>query len=327
MTSMTAPVFSLGFDIGGTHLKACALTQHGEQAAEMTRPSRAMEGREKLLATLWSAMEEMMQQFPNRPVGIASPGIVDVERGCSTNVVTAYPDWGGTSLAALARERLGVSVVVENDGQAAAYAEYCWGAARGADPLVTVTLGTGIGGGLVVNGQLVHGEGNLAGRLGHLPIRDSGPLCGCGNRGCLETLASARALVDRARALGVATPPGGWEDEMAPKHLACAARNGDHTVKQIFSAVGHDLGLGLATLANALAPEAIVIGGGMAAAWDLLQPGVNEALQHHLLMRHLRHLEITQTCLGPWAGAIGAATLAWHHLANHISLSEREKMR
>jgi glucokinase len=219
-------------------------------------------------------------------------------------------------VAEAVRRRFQVEVVVENDANAAAWAEQQYGAGRGSDDMLMLTIGTGIGGGVVVGGELFRGHRGFAGELGHITLVDGGPLCGCGQHGCLETLASGNAIGRMARE-GIAAAPGSILRELAgdaPHRITGAlvseaAHAGDEFAAGILQRAGTWLGAGLASLVNAFDPNVIVIGGGGAAAgWFLVEPARLE-LDRRLARRRSVPPIVTGT-LGNDAGAIGAASLA-----------------
>jgi glucokinase len=213
-------------------------------------------------------------------------------------------------------EHLALPCVVDNDANAAAWGEYRFGASRGYRHALMVTVGTGIGGGIVADGALYRGAHGFAAEIGHVIVEPGGPECGCGNRGCWEQVASGRAL-DRLARLAVESRPDSaiariaGEDEITGRHVADAALEGDPTAANIFEQVGRRLGEGIAGLVNILDPEAVVVGGGVAEVGDLLlAPARNAFLASVEAPDHRPDVPIFPAALGNDAGAVGAAALA-----------------
>ena len=249
---------------------------------------------------------------------MGAAGLVDETR----SVVRFAPNlgWREQPLRQLLEAATDLPVVVENDANAAAWAEYRFGAARGRDDVVMVTVGTGIGGALILGGQLYRGGFGLAGEIGHLVLDPDGPPCGCGRRGCWEQFASGNALLRDARAraaddrvgaklllsLGDGTPEG-----VAGAHITTAAKRGDPVALAVFAHAGYWLGRGMAELAAVLDPRCYVVGGGVSEAGDLLLAPARAAFAEHLMGSGVRPpAEILIAELGNLAGLVGAADLA-----------------
>ena len=210
---------------------------------------------------------------------------------------------------------------MDNDGNAAAWAEARFGAGAVSDDLVLVNVGTGIGGGLVLNGQLYHGEHGFAGELGHLIVDPGGDRCACGNRGCLEAMASGSTLGRLGREAAAADPGGrlaalaGGPDLVTGEVVFAAAAEGDKPALALFERVGHWLGVGIASLVTIFDPDLVVVGGGVAATGDLLLAPARASFERYVPARDHRYLPpLVPARLGIDAGLVGAATLA---LARH----------
>jgi glucokinase len=308
---------TVGVDVGGTKVAAGVVDDDGQVMAQVRRDSAAaMPGvAEKVIV---EAVRELAAQHAVEAVGVGAAGLVDETR----SVVRFAPNlgWREQPLRAQLEDATGLPVVVENDANAAAWGEYRYGAARGRDDFVMVTVGTGIGGALILEGRLYRGRWGLAGEVGHLVLDPAGPSCGCGRRGCFEQFASGNALLRNARAraledrqhahlllsLGDGTPEG-----IAGQHVTAAARMGDPVALETFALTGHWLGRGLAELSAVLDPGSYVVGGGVSEAGDLLLEPARLAFDEHLVGRLDRpHAEILQAELGNLAGLVGAADLA-----------------
>jgi glucokinase len=263
-------------DIGGTKVAAGVVDEQGailERLQEPT-PSRSPQAVEDAIIGVVTALRSRHRV---EAVGIGAAGWVDNEQA----VVRFSPHlaWRSEPLRDKLRQRIDLPLIVDNDANAAAWAEYRFGAGRGASVMVCITLGTGIGGGLVIGGQLFRGNYGMAGEWGHMVTVPDGHWCECGNRGCWEQYASGNALVREARALARTNSPraygllelvGGDPDRITGPDVTAAAIAGEPNAVELIGDVGLWLGRGIANLAAALDPEVVVIGGGVSAAGDLL---------------------------------------------------------
>ena len=308
---------TVGVDVGGTKVAAGVVDEDGRVVAQLRRATSAqVEGAaERTIAEL---VLELAATHPVEAVGVGAAGLVDETR----SVVRFAPNlgWREQPLRELLESATNLPVVVENDANAAAWAEYRFGAARGRDDVVMVTVGTGIGGALILGGSLYRGGFGLAGEIGHLVLDPDGPACGCGRRGCWEQFASGNALLRDARAraaddregarlmlsLGDGTPEG-----VAGAHITTAARQGDPVALAVFAQAGYWLGRGMAELAAVLDPRCYVVGGGVSEAGDLLLVPARAAFGQHLMGVDVRpRADILIAELGNLAGMVGAAELA-----------------
>ncbi|MDO5629475.1 MAG: ROK family glucokinase [Mobilicoccus sp.] len=316
--------FALGVDIGGTKV-AAGLVDHSGSIRHRTRrntPERTSSPRvvEDIIV---DAVQELVAGARERgetvgEVGVGAAGFVGADR--ATVVFAPHLSWRDEPLRDALRGRIGLPITIDNDANAAAWAESRFGAARGQSHVAMITLGTGIGGGLLFDGVLQRGRFGIAGEFGHMQVVPDGVRCECGNRGCWEQYASGNALVREARTLMAARSPVA-EDLLArvdgdPSRLegalvTQAAREGDPTARELLAEIGQWLGVGLANLAAAFDPGIFVIGGGVSAAGDLLLEPAREAFRRTLPGRGYRpRATIVPAALGPDAGLIGAADLA-----------------
>jgi glucokinase len=318
MTSRVA----IGVDIGGTKVAAGIVDANGSVLAHTRRLTPAQD-LEAVTQTIAEAVRELTGVAAGRGltpvgVGIGAAGLVDAGR---TRVEFApHLVLRGEPIGELVSAAVDLPVVIENDANAAAWAEWRFGAGQGQSRLVCVTLGTGIGGGMVDDGELQRGQWGMAGEFGHMIFVPDGHPCECGNRGCLEQYASGNVLGRQARELAEAGAPeaapllkraGGDPAALAGPLITKAAQEGDPLSIELFAQVGHWLGIGLANLAAALDPGMFVIGGGVSDAGDLLLEPARRSFAQHLLGRAFRPpAQIERVALGPAAGLIGAADLA-----------------
>jgi glucokinase len=293
----------VGLDFGGTAIKGGAVDAHGEIIAERAIPSALEHGAETVMDRA-AELARSLGASESGALGVGCAGIFDRERG----VLLESPNLSqlaGTCLTGELAKRLGLDparVLLENDANVAAYGEQWRGAARDLADFMILTLGTGVGGGLVLDGRLFTGPTGKAGEIGHVVIEPDGPLCGCGAHGCLETLGSATAARRRAKERGLPV-----EDPGNLELLADTARSREGAERELLFDIGRDLGHGIAYPANLLDLSCFVFAGGFAATLDLLEPGIRAGASERTFGE--RELTILPATLGGSAGWIGAARL------------------
>lgn len=304
---------AVGVDVGGTKLAAGLVAPDGSVLARR-RVQTPPEGGPAVAAAIGTVVRELWAEADAGPgpVGVGAAGIVDLDG--MVRYAPNIPGWRDTPLAAELTAALGVAVRVDNDANAAVWGEFRAGAARGAEGAVLmVTVGTGIGGGLILGGELVRGRHGLAAEFGHLIVSEGGPECGCGNRGCLEAMASGTAIAREARE-GLARGEGGALAGLADptgKDVTRAAADGDAFARGVLARCGAWLGVGIVSLVHALDPELVVVGGGAMQAGELLLAPARAAFAERLMGRASRTMPpIVPAALGDDAGLVGAALLA-----------------
>lgn len=310
----------IGADLGATHLRAALVTAEGEVSARMQRPTPREAPGTEILALISELLREVAGASEPLPVAacIGIPGLIDADEG--RVILTAnMPGFRNLALAGPLREALGMPVSIENDASAAALGEHRFGAGRGTRNLVHATLGTGIGGGIVIDGKLYRGARGLAGEIGHVIIDPAGPRCGCGSRGCLEAMVSGVAFAGRARKILA-----GAESELlleivgyrepSAADLYAAARAGDRQCEAEIRHGGHLLGLALGGVANVLNPDAITLSGGLLEMGEMLLGPMRQAMFSIAYGPASGTLVRTST-LGDDAGLLGAAAVAFERLA------------
>ena len=304
---------TVGIDVGGTKCLGVALDEHGEILAEDRRPTPRGDGS---LPALIDTLADLVERLgPCDAIGVGVPGLVTRE-----GVLRAAPNLDGVAdfdVAGLLGERLGRQVHVDNDATCAAAAEWLHGAGRGATDVVLVTLGTGIGGGVVAGGRLQRGRNGFAGEFGHMVVDPDGPPCPCGRRGCWERYASGSGLARLAREAAVGRRldrvldlAGGDPAAVRGEMVMRAAREGVADARAVVDDFGRWVAIGLVSLANALDPEVFVLGGGLAAGADLYLEPIERWFAGLLYQPDLRPLPtITFAHWSERAGAVGAALL------------------
>lgn len=311
---------TIGVDIGGTKVAAGVVDPQGQILDKVRYPTPA-ESNTAIADVVCDAVEELLSRHSGATitgVGCGTAGFVDESR--STVVFAPNLAWRDEPLKKLVQQRVDLPVVIENDANAAAWAEVRFGAGRGAAHVVCVTLGTGIGGGIVTDGTLFRGRYGIAAEIGHYRIVPDGRRCGCGNHGCWEQYASGRALVAEAQDLATSDPVYGArllelaEGDIAGiqgAEITLAAQEGDPASLECFRIVGEWVGLGLADMAAILDPECFVLGGGVSEAGDILLEPARASFARHVTGRAMRNLAEVRTAeLGPEAGLVGAGDLA-----------------
>ena len=303
---------AIGVDVGGTKIAAAVVTPEGEVLNEVRYPSSGP--KERLLSSMARSVNEVRNGFEVGGVCLAVPGTVSTVE----NKIIDAPNLHaieGIPLKDELEERTGLTTTVENDANAAAWGEFRFGAGSEVRHLIFITLGTGIGGGVISHGVLLRGAQGAGGELGHITIQATGPRCGCGNHGCLEALASGTAIARRAREVASEEPDSALgqlavERAVLGEDVAGLARQGDEAAISVLRETGVWLGIGLAGFVNVFNPEVIAIGGGAARAGDLIL----DAARHEVRLRAMSPsrdlVEIKEATLGAESGVLGAAALA-----------------
>jgi len=306
---------AIGVDLGGTKMLLGVLDRDSETAWE-SRERSAGESQDELVEML---VREVGQARAERPgveaIGMGVPATIDHEKGLALAAVNLPIE--ELPLRDLVAERTGLPSFLDNDANVAALAEHHFGAARGAENAVMLTIGTGIGGGLILGGEIYRGSTGAGAELGHMAIQMDGPGCqgNCPNRGCVEALASGTALGREGLAAAESKPESALGkllaagEEVDGKAVTVAAQQGDETAIEVFELVGGRLGVALASYANIFEPEVIVIGGGVIAAGDLLLGPARRELEARAL-RPMNRTPVVEAELGEDAGMIGAAAMA-----------------
>jgi glucokinase len=332
--------FSIGVDLGGTNLRIAAVNQQGDLMEKVTLGTRVVRGKDQVIHEMCDAIRVLATKYRDagslEGIGVGIPGIIDIKTGMlreSPNL----PGWSESPVQAEIEKLLGTRVILENDANAAALGEKWLGAARGVDDMVMLTLGTGVGGGIVLRGRIWHGMTGMAGEFGHMTVEPEGPPCGCGNRGCVEQYASATAIVRMAKeAIASGRAPAlasaaNADPEFSARAVYNLAIQGDDEAKKIFARVGRGLGICIANLVNAFNLPMYVVGGGVASAWEAFSPFVFQELRQRSLVyattasnaplsnRQVPFLKaepelssrttVTRALLGSDAGLYGAALL------------------
>ena len=312
--------FRVGVDIGGTNVKIALVNKKGEISCPKTVPTRAEMGYEYTIGNIKQCIKDVMTEADITTadiegIGFGFPGQIDCDNGI-VRILPNIPGWIDVPIAEIMRNEFNVPVKVDNDVRCMALAELNYGAGAGCQNLICITIGTGIGSGLVVNGKLVRGASNAAGEIGHIKLEmHDGLICGCGDTGCFEAYASAPSIIAMAKDYisgGKSTKYrelAGSVDAITPAIVCQAAKEGDVVAKKIFDRMGEYLGIGLASVVNLLNPEKIVIGGGVADAGDILFEPLKKTLKDRAMPIQGAAVTVVPAELGNTAGLIGASLL------------------
>jgi glucokinase len=308
---------AIGVDLGGTKIAAGVVDEAGQILDERRQPTPTSSA-EAVVDAMVSMIRELQAAHPVTAVGIGAPCFIAHDRDYV--MFTANLPIRDIRLGSAVAEKTNLPTIVENDANAAAWAEFQFGAARGATDMVLITLGTGLGGGLVANGELIRGAFGVAAEVGHIEMVHGGRRCGCGLVGCWEAYASGSGFVRTARELAAERPTDatvllalgdGTAEGVQGMHVTEAARKGDPVATEAFRVTGEYIGRGLAILGTVLDPSTYVIGGGLSDASDLFMHHVTAAFAEHISARaHRPQAKFNVAVLGNAAGIVGAADLA-----------------
>ncbi|DAA95308.1 TPA: hypothetical protein CPT80_08330 [Candidatus Gastranaerophilales bacterium HUM_9] len=308
----------IGIDVGGTNVKIALVNEKGGIVYSNSIPTRAEMGYEYTVNSMKEAIKELLKETNTSAkdvegMGFGFPGQIDCKKGI-VRLAPNIPGWVDVPIAEIMEKEFGIPTRVDNDVRCAALGELNFGAGKGCENLVCITVGTGIGSGLIINGKLVRGASNAAGEIGHIKLdMTGGPLCGCGDRGCLEAFASGPSIVAMAEEYIKGGKSTKYRElanpDITPYVVSVAAQQGDPVAKRIFTIIGEYIGVGLASVVNLLNPEKIIIGGGVAAAGDILMTPIKETLVKRAMPISGGAVEVVPAQLGNTAGVIGASLL------------------
>ncbi|MBI1763738.1 MAG: ROK family protein [Acidobacteria bacterium] len=320
---MTPKTLFIGIDLGGTNIKAALVnTDSGDISGLTATPTHAQEGHDAVIVrmaelahTVISATGQQKDDIGG--IGLGIPGLLDLEHGLTLFLPNLPGQWRSVPVRAELAQASGLPVAIINDARAATLGEWKFGAGRGVESCALYTLGTGIGGGLVINGELYLGIGGAAGELGHVSVDFNGPRCNCGSRGCIEAFASGPAMSAagmRAVVQGATTKItelcAGDLNLITPELIYQAALAGDEVAREIYEFAGKAIGYGIANVVMALTPRRVLIGGGVAAAGDLILEPIRRTVRDRVRVADKDAIEILPATLGNNAGLMGAAVWA-----------------
>ncbi len=312
----------VGCDLGGTNIKAGLVNvEDGQVLISKSMPTLARQGPEAVLKRMAKLISDLINESGIGKseiggLGISAPGMIDLNTNTTQFLPNLYSGWREVPVGERMKSYLDLEVVMLNDVRAITFGEWAFGAGKGVNSMACFAIGTGVGGGLVVNNQLVLGFGGTAGELGHQTVERNGPLCGCGNYGCIEVFASGPAIAGEA-ARGVRQ---GWAtkivdlidhdlNQLTPEIVSQAARMGDELALEVWERAGTYLGIGIANILTCVGVKRVVIAGGVSKAGDLLLDPIKREVKKRVFLMPIEKVEIIQAQLGNDAGTVGMA--AW----------------
>ena len=296
--------YAIGVDLGGTNLRAAAISRDGKMLNKIAGSTPVSGGRNAVVDDMVRAIETLEAGLSGQKlagVGVGVPGFIQMDKGIVVGAPN-LPAFDNYPVRDEIEKRLGAQVILENDANAAALGEKWMGAGRGIDDLILITLGTGIGGGIVSSGKILRGYLGMAGEIGHVTISPNGYPCGCGNTGCAEKYASATAVSAMARLLNLG-------HDLSAEDVFNLAKGGNERARMIYTTVGTSLGTLLAMLVNVFNFPLYLLGGGMTGAWDLFEPAMLAELEHRSFIYRKAPPRIERAALAGDAGLFGAAYL------------------
>jgi len=309
--------YSIGIDIGGTNITVALVTEKGEIVRKIRFPTKIEEGKTKTIKRIVKALHLVMEGLRSdsiRGIGIGAAGDIDQNRG----IVRFSPNlsWKNVPIVRLIKKKFNMRFVLDNDANAAAWATYILETGRKAKNLLCITLGTGVGGGFILDGRIYHGASGSAGEIGHITLNPQGQKCKCGNYGCLETYIGSGYIVEKAvkeirkgeKSL-IKKIAGGNLQTITPETIQTAALRGDKLARKIWKEAGEHLGIALSGVINLLNPGVIVFGGGVAKAGELIFKPMKEVIRKRTFRVPFDKVKFSCTKLGEDLGAIGAALL------------------
>ncbi len=312
----------LAIDLGGSKIITAIISNKGLMMAREYYPTLADEGPQSVIERILSAVDHVLSLGNIGPsqldsISIAAAGAINLDKGIIT-FSPNLPGWHDIPLREMVKEKYGVDVFLLNDASAAALGEHHLGVGRGIDNLILLTVGTGIGGGIIINGELYTGSCGSAGEIGHMTIDVNGPRCNCGNIGCLETLASGTAVAKEAirrishgEKSSLTQIVEGKIENITAEQVSIAAQGGDSLALEVISKAATYLGVGMVNLVNIFNPEMIIVGGGMAKMGDLLLNPAREVVRERVFPLSAQAVRIVPAQLGDDAGVFGAAFFAF----------------
>ena len=318
MSDLPVGRYVVGADLGGTNFRVVVADESGKFVSRSNRLTEAQRGRNAVLETLKVTIREAVAAGPGAPSAIAmsAPGPLDPWKGI-VHEAPNLPGWNDVPVKEIFESEFGVPFLLGHDANVAALAEQRYGAGRGVEDMIYITISTGIGGGIIVDGEMVLGAGGGAGEVGHMTLLRDGPVCGCGNRGCLEALASGPAIrrdaIERVKAgenSRLSAMCGGELEKVTTEMVVDAARLGDALALDVLNQAGRWLGIGIANLMHIVDPELIVLGGGVTNAGELLFAPMRAEIDVRAMAVYRARTRIVTAELGGDVGLYGAVALA-----------------
>ncbi len=312
--------YVIAIDLGGTNIKGAVIKNFQNIINRITIPTRTYKNRRALISGISGLILRLIKEAGIEKkkilgVGVGAPGLIDYNRGIIFDI-TNIKGFKNVPFKKLIEERTALKTFLDNDVNVMTLGELYYGAGRGASNMVCITLGTGVGGGIVINGKIYRGSSMSAGEIGHMPLSEKGPECNCGGSGCMERFVGNKYIIRLAlnklkagRKSLISAMAGGKAELVTPEIISAAARKGDRLAKEIWHEIGGHLGVTISGVINFLNPEKIVIGGGVAGAGRFLFGPLRETVKRRAMRVPAKCVKIVRAELGQDAGLIGAAVL------------------
>lgn len=309
----------IGFDLGGTNMGSALVGLDGELIYQNDCATLAHEPSENVIARMKNLIKDCFEKAREKnlnilSIGMGSPGVIDTEKGIIINSPN-IPDWNNIEIVDVMNKEFNVPCAIDNDVRVAAMGEYQFGAGKGYKNILCIAIGTGIGGGIILDGKLMRGPTFSMGEIGHLTLKKDGPKCGCGNYGCMEALGSSTAIIREAKKAidnnesDILKTLMEESKELSTYIVAQAAEKGDKKALEIITQAAEWVGIGLAGVVNLINPEIIIIGGGVSLAGDIIfNPIINEIKKRSLKIPG-QFVKVVPASLGDFAGMVGASAL------------------
>ncbi len=312
--------YTLGVDLGGTSIKAGIVSEKGKIIEKISIESRSADGPDAVVEQIKKGINELLRKSKRKiyGIGIGAPGVVTVKKGTVENPPN-FPGWEKVNLGKIIQKEFGIKVFVENDANAAAIGELIFGVGKKYDSFVMITLGTGVGGGIIIDNEIYRGEFGAAGEIGHVTIDHNGPQCNCGSKGCIEAYIGNNYLVSRIKN-ELPDHPGSKIRELidndlnqlSPKVIDTASEAGDAYAQSIVKQMGYYLGCALASVSNLLDVSTFIIGGGVSGFGQPLFDSIKETASSRVLTPLRNRIEVYPAKLKNDAGIKGASALVFY---------------
>jgi len=308
-------LYAIGVDLGGTNLRVGVIRDDGHVEADAAVPVGTEKSADRIASLIGEHVALMQNQtsLPLTGCGCGIPGIVDSDRGIVFNSPN-FPDWQDVPILKLLEKSITLPLLIDNDANMFALAELLFGAGKGRHNLIMLTLGSGIGGGIVIDGKVFHGDRGFAGEVGHIVVEPDGVPCGCKSHGCWEQYAAGRAFTHLVHRLpkhereAVLAEVYGDANQLSPELIASLAGRGNTIAKELWRSYGRYLGIGIASLINVLGITTIVIGGGIARSWDYFIDACRAEIMSRTYHKNVVQLKLLPASLGENTGIVGAAS-------------------
>lgn len=309
--------YAIGVDLGGTNLRVGVVRSDGKVEAQAEIPIGQDKSPKRIVNLIGEHVSVMQKKasFPIVGCGCGIPGIVNSGDGVVYSSPN-FPEWKNVEILKLLKKEIGSPVIIDNDANMFALAELLYGAGKGHKNLIMLTLGSGIGGGIVIDGKIFHGDMGFAGEVGHIVVEPDGVPCGCGSIGCWEQYAASKAFIHIIRRLpkkeedGLLAIVDGDLERLTPEFVADLAQSGNQSARELWKIFGRYVGIGIASIINTLGITTIVMGGGIARSWDLFIDSTRAEIVSRTYKKNTEHLKLLKTSLGEFTGIVGAASAA-----------------